>query len=212
MRLIPSRVCISRSQLTDRLQIAFGGTSQDACAAIGGCIEAADDGRGRGQQPVAFVSWYDAHQYAAWLSTMTGQTYRLLSEAEWEYAARGGATTVFPWGDELGKNNAVCARCGSRWDGRQPAPVGSFKPNGFGVYDTNGSLQEWCEDNWHPNYDGAPGDGSAWAGGDSDFRCQRGWNWRSGPPRSASRKYNLPYIRVAPTGFRVARRLMPPAP
>jgi formylglycine-generating enzyme required for sulfatase activity len=185
----------------------------DACTAVGGCPVAADDGRGRGTQPVAFVSWYDAQQYVAWLSQMTGRTYRLLSEAEWEYAARGGTTTAFPWGEDVGKNNAVCARCGSQWDGRNPAPVGSFMPNAFGLYDTNGNVEEWCEDSWHPNYEGAPQDGSAWQDGDPDFRVLRGAVWRAFPLaiRSASRKQNRPYVRVAPVGFRIARTLAAPS-
>jgi formylglycine-generating enzyme required for sulfatase activity len=91
-----------------------------------------------------------------------GQPYRLLTEAEWEYAARAGSTTAYFWGDEIGKGNANCSICGSEWSYRQTAPVGSFKPNAFGLYDTAGNVWQWVEDCYHDSYDGAPADGSAW--------------------------------------------------
>jgi formylglycine-generating enzyme required for sulfatase activity len=87
------------------------------------------------------VSWGDAKAYAAWLSRMTGKTYRLLTEAEWEYAARAGTTTSYYWGGEIGKNNANCDGCGSQWDNKQTAPVGSIKPNAFGLCDMASSLR-----------------------------------------------------------------------
>ena len=90
---------------------------------------------GRGRQPANNVTWDDARYYAAWLSRMTGKPYRLLSEAEFEYAARAGTQTAYPWGDEIGENNANCDGCGSLWDGRQPSPVGSFAANRFGLHD-----------------------------------------------------------------------------
>ena len=104
---------------------------------------------GRGTQPVINVTWDDAQQYVAWFSKMTGKPYRLLSEAEWEYAARAGTTTAYSWGDEIGKGNANCNGCGSEWDGRQTAPVGSFAPNQFGLYDMHGNVWEWVEDCLH---------------------------------------------------------------
>ena len=79
----------------------------------------------------------------AWLSKITGRPYRLLSEAEWEYAARAGSTTKYPWGDEIGRGNADCDGCGSQWDGKPPAPVGSFAPNAFGLYDMAGNVWQW---------------------------------------------------------------------
>ena len=85
--------------------------------------------------PVINVSWRDAKQYVAWLSQLTGKEYRLLTEAEWEYAARAGANTRYSWGEDLGIGNANCNGCGSQWDLQQTAPVGSFKPNGLGLYD-----------------------------------------------------------------------------
>lgn len=97
-----------------------------------------DHGWGRGQKPVINISWDDAKAYVAWLSQTTGKTYRLLSESEWEYAARAGTTTAYYWGDKIGINNADCYGCGSQWDGKSTAPVGSFPPNPFGLYDMPG--------------------------------------------------------------------------
>src|SRR5262245_63389624 len=125
--------------------------------------------------PVIDVSYSDAKQYVGWLSQLTGKEYRLLTEAEWEYAARAGGRTGYSWGDDLGVGNANCDGCGSPWDLKQTAPVGSFKPNAFGLYDMHGNVWEWVEDSWHETYDGAPTDGSAWlAGGDQIGRA----SWR----------------------------------
>jgi formylglycine-generating enzyme required for sulfatase activity len=102
-----------------------------------------DAGLGRGKQPAINVSYEDANIYAQWLSKYTGKHYRLPTEEEWEYAARGGTTTDYWWGNEIGNNNANCNGCGSKWDGKKPAPVGSFKPNPYGLYDTVGNVWEW---------------------------------------------------------------------
>ena len=109
-----------------------------------------DGGWGRGRRPAINVSWEDAKAYAAWLSAQTGKRYRLPSESEWEYAAR--ARTRNSWGDAIGVNRANCNGCGSEWDGTQTAPVSSFAPNGFGLYDMHGNVWEWVEDCWHDNY------------------------------------------------------------
>src|SRR4029077_3680497 len=98
----------------------------------------------------------------------------LLSEAEYEYAARAGTQTAYPWGDEIGTNNASCAGCGGRWDGDQPAPVGSFSPNQFDLYDMVGNVSQWVEDCVHFDYDGAPADGSPWTTGACGRRVLRG--------------------------------------
>jgi formylglycine-generating enzyme required for sulfatase activity len=92
----------------------------------------------------------------AWLSRITDKTYRLLSEAEWEYAARARTVTAYSWGTEIGKGNATCFDCGSQWDGWQTAPAGSFAANAFGLYDMQGNVWEWVEDCEHANYEGAP--------------------------------------------------------
>jgi len=129
------------------------------------------------KHPVVCVSWNDAKAYVKWLSEQTGKDYRLPTEAQWEYAARAGTTTKYWWGNEIGKNNANCDGCGSQWDNKQTAPVGSFKPNPFGLYDVSGNVWEWLEDKWHDSYNGAPVDGSAWMSGDSNFHLLRGGSW-----------------------------------
>ena len=120
----------------------------DACVAVGGCgyYSPSDTGWGRATRPVIYVNWDEAQNYVAWLSKMTGQTYRLLSEAEWEYAARAGTQTAYPWGDEIGKGNANCNGCSSQWDNKQTAPVGSFAPNAFGLYEMYGNVWQWLQD------------------------------------------------------------------
>jgi formylglycine-generating enzyme required for sulfatase activity len=172
-----------------------------------------DEGWGRGRRPVVNVSWDDAKEYVAWLSSTTGKSYRLLTEAEREYAARVGTTTAYPWGDAIGKGNANCVGCGTEYD-KQTAPVGSFAPNAFGLYDMSGNVWEWTEDCWHDSYVGAPADGSAWATGDCSSPVLRGGSWSDIPRilRSASRNRNPPVFRYDDVGFRVARTLSPPAP
>jgi len=182
----------------------------DACFAAGACPRVPDRW-GRGQMPAINVSWNDAKQYAAWLSRVTGKPYRLLTEAEWEYAARAGAVTRYSWGDGPDEREANCDGCGSRWDLRQPAPVGSFKPNAFGLYDMQGNVWEWVEDAWHDNYDGAPEVGSGWTTGDLDYRVARGGSWRNETSlvRAAVRDKRNVHVRFDTLGFRVARTLSP---
>ena len=118
----------------------------DACVSVGGCPHVSDSGFGRGTRPVVNVGWEEAQQYAAWFSKMTGRPYRLLTETEWEYAARAGSATAYFWGDQIGQGNANCSYCGSQWDGRQTSPVGSFKPNAFGLYDMAGNVWQLVQD------------------------------------------------------------------
>ncbi len=188
----------------------------DACAARGGCRpDVSDSGWGRGRRPVINVSWDDAQAYVKWLSRVTGKPYRLLSEAEYEYAARGGSETTYPWGDDIklnGKPMANCDGCGSQWDNKQTAPVGSFAANRFGLYDIVGNVWEWTEDCWNGSYQGAPADGSAWTSGDCSRRVVRGGSWLNNPGslRSAARyRNNLTVVRGYVLGFRVARTLTP---
>src|SRR5262245_62760402 len=158
------------------------------------------------------VSWAEAKQYVDWIVKLTGKPYRLLTEAEWEYAARAGTTTVYFWGDEIGDGNANCNPCGSQWDGKRTAPVGSFAANAFGLHDMHGNVWEWVEDCYHAKSDGAPADGRArTAGGDCSSRIFRGGGWNDSPAnlRSASRGRGSTFIRSNNLGFRVARTLTP---
>ncbi len=118
------------------------------CIDAGACPENRDDGGdngwGKGNRPVINVNWFDiTEHYIPWLNDQTGNVYRLPTHEEWEYAARGGTTTAYFWGDEIGSNRANCNDCGSQWDGEKPAPVKSFAPNAYGLYDMHGNVSEW---------------------------------------------------------------------
>lgn len=184
-----------------------------ACVSGGGCngYRPDDLGWGRSDRPVVHVSWQDAKTYVRWLSRKTGKTYRLLSEAEWEYAARATSRTMFPWGDLVSSGYANCDGCGSVWDDNLTAPVGSFAPNAFGLHDMHGNVYEWVEDCWHSDYEGAPSDGSAWtSGGVCQVRILRGGSYDDTPAlvRSANRDGNISSDRYNLfSGIRVARTL-----
>lgn len=182
----------------------------DAFAKATNRILPSDNGWGRGRQPVIKVSWHDAQAYVKWLSGKTGKQYRLPTEAEWEYVARAKSQTRYWWGDDIGENNAVCGGCGSEWDKRQTAPVGSFLPNPFRLHDTAGNVWEWTQDCWHGTYDNAPVDGSAWleaGGGDCNRRVVRGGSWLNLPHilRSADRGKIATTAGTNDLGFRIAR-------
>ncbi len=209
------QVTIAKQFAVAKFELTFA--EWDVCWAQDSCDHTDDDGFGRGQRPVIYVSWEEAKQYAAWLSRITDRTYRLLSEAEYEYATRGvtqpGMTTAYPWGDDIGKRNANCRDCGSDpWGGHQTAPVGQFPPNRFGLYDTVGNVWEWTEDCFHIGYQGAPTDGLPWSSGDCNQRVLRGGAW--GDPAdwiiSASRNAAYRVTRTNHFGFRVARTLISP--
>jgi formylglycine-generating enzyme required for sulfatase activity len=200
-------VTIAKPFAVGKTEVTFA--EWDACVAAGACAKVSDNTWGRGERPVINVSWEDAKEYTAWLSRITGKEYRLLSEAEWEYAARGGARTEYSWGEQIGKGNANCNGCGGQWDNTQPAPVGSFKPNAFGLYDMHGNVWEWVEDTWHDSYEGAPVDGSAWLeGGDASIRVLRGGSWFDVDLRAAVRGWDF-NNRNNNIGFRLARTLNP---
>jgi formylglycine-generating enzyme required for sulfatase activity len=184
----------------------------DACVSAAACPTASDSGWGRNDRPAINVSWEEVQQYVAWLSRSTGKTYRLLSEAEWEYSARAGSTTAYWWGDDIGEDNANCDGCKSQWDNKQTAPVGSFKPNAFGLYDMHGNVWQWTEDPWHANYKDVPEDGSVWVmGGDASRRVVRGGSWINSPQSllSAIRDKSTTVNGYFYLGFRVARSLNP---
>ncbi len=180
----------------------------DLCVAGKGCNQNPETNWGRGQQPVMRVSWNDAKEYVAWLSKTTGQPYRLLSEAEWEYAARAGTTTKYAFGDTITTKQAQFSE-GSWGSAKQTIEVGSFSPNGFGLHDMHGNLWEWVEDCWIDSYKGAPSDASArtTACSDDGRRVLRGGSWDFHPEilRSAYRSRNSSGLRVDSLGFRVAR-------
>ena len=175
--------------------------------------------------PVVCLNWDDAKAYAAWLSSKTSKSYRLLSEAEWEYAARAGSSTARFWGespdqacayanvmDATGKSQVP----GVTWEAHNcndgsayTASVGSYKPNAFGLYDMIGNAWEWTEDCRNANYSGAPSDGSAWTSGDCSGRVLRGGSWGNRPQgaRSAERVRDGATNRGGSDGFRLARML-----
>ena len=188
----------------------------DACVADGGCrgYRPRDDGWGRGNLPVINVDWADAQAYAAWLTSKTGKTYRLPSEAEWEYAARGGASTAYWWGAKASRAYANYGRdkcCGEEAVGadkwRNTSPVGSFPANAFGLHDMNGNVWEWVQDCWHDSHTGADTAGAARVSGECELRVQRGGAWSSMPERiRAAFRHAFPtHDRANFIGFRVAR-------
>ena len=119
------------------------------CVAAKGCPGGQDDHHwGRGTRPVINITFAQAMGYAAWLAKSTGKPYRLPTEAEWEFAARGGVSSDYWWGNEIGSNRANCRECGSQWSGISSAPVGSFPANPYGLYDMNGNVWGWTTDCW----------------------------------------------------------------
>jgi formylglycine-generating enzyme required for sulfatase activity len=218
---IPNPIAVGRYTVTfEEYDLCVQGTS---------CREPrSDKGWGRGRQPVINISWEDAQTYVQWLSRLSGAKYRLLSEAEWEYAARAGTQTAYSWGDDVGHNQANCNGCGSKWDGVSPAPVGSFPPNAFGLYDMLGNVWQYVEDNFicrpgQPScgYDGKPeqikSTGGAWLKWSApDERASeimaRGGSYDKhyGPQHSRSAARGYGYKEMAQLwGFRVARDLGP---
>jgi len=171
-----------------------------------------DSGWGRGRNPVINVSWEDAVAYTEWLSRQTRQHYRLPTDSEWEYAARGGTQTRFWWGEEPGFARANCEGCGSLWDGDRAAPVGKFPPNPFGLHDTAGNVFEWVADCYHNSLAGLPADGAAFDKPDCGKRVIRGgaWSFPPGEARSANRWRDFPSRRSDDTGLRVVRELTEP--
>jgi formylglycine-generating enzyme required for sulfatase activity len=173
------KVRITNNFAVSRTEVTFD--QWDACTAAGRCPEASDDGYGRGNYPVINVSWNDAKAYVNWLSELTGAQYRLLSEAEYEYAARAGTTTPWFWGeaeaswgsskacefanlhDEAGKEAHPMYvwshhKCNDGY--AENAPTANYQPNAFGLYDMLGNVREWVEDCHQEGYEGAPTDGS----------------------------------------------------
>jgi formylglycine-generating enzyme required for sulfatase activity len=155
----PQRIVFERQFAVSRFSVTFD--EWDACAAVNGCPDVEAGEMGRGLKPVINVTWFDAVKYVNWLSLMTGRKYRLLSEAEWEYAARGGTTTAYPWGDDIGVNNANCNGCGPGSAGKGTSPVNAFKPNDFGLVGTHGNVWQWLQDCYVNTLSGISAGGSA---------------------------------------------------
>jgi len=192
------------------------------CLAEGGCgnFPPPDMGWGGGAQPVVLVSWNDAKSYVAWLSKKTHETYRLLSESEWEYGARACRTSVcrdwaFWFGNAINPDLANYDWRYSYAGGRKaqalgkPRPINSYGPNRFGLFNMAGNVQQWVEDCWNPNLIDLPSDGAARVSGDCSSRVVRGGSWDDEPVnvRSAARKYDVAKARLSYIGFRVAREL-----
>jgi formylglycine-generating enzyme required for sulfatase activity len=193
-----------------RYEVSFA--EWDACVSDGGCggYAPSDKGWGRGARPVMNVSWDRAKSYVDWLSAKTGNSYRLLTEAEWEYAARAGTASAFATGDRIGMDQAHFG--GAQGGAEQTVAVGSFKPNAFGLHDMHGNVWEWVEDCWHDNYADAPAEGAAWLeanDGACGYRIYRGGSWFNVQSviRSANRTGSPPEFTISNIGFRVARTL-----
>ena len=210
------RVTIAQLLAVGKYEVTFA--EWDACVAGGGCGGYRPNAVwGRGTRPVINVSWKDAQAYVRWLSEQTGQGYRLLSEAEWEYVARAGTTTPFHTGATISTEQANYDGnfiYGSGREGKyreRTVAVGSFLTNGFGLHDVLGNVWEWTQDCWNVGYGGAPADGRAWESGDCSQRVLRGGSWNYFPRdlRSANRGRNTSGYRYSDGGFRLARTLTP---
>jgi formylglycine-generating enzyme required for sulfatase activity len=201
-------VMIDKAFAVGKTEVTFA--EWDTCVAFSTCQKAGDNLWGRGDHPVINVSLDDAKQYVAWLSRITGKEYRLLSDAEWEYAARAGQQTRFSFGDdEPALEQYAWYKANSK---DQTHPVGELKPNAFGLYDMHGNVDEWVEDPWHDSYKGAPKDGSPWMkDGDAKRHVVRGGAWLNGASfLRASNRFWLPTDgRYDYVGFRLARTLNP---
>jgi formylglycine-generating enzyme required for sulfatase activity len=199
-------VAITRPFAVGRAEVTFA--QWDACVAAGACRRVGDSTWGRGDRPVINVGWSDAVQYVEWLARMSGKPYRLLSEAEWEYAARAGTATRFSFGDddaELGRYAWYFKN-----SDRKSQPVGTKAANGFGLHDMHGNVYEWVADPWHENYENAPLDGSVWHDDPVPNRhvARSGsWFFDAKNLRSTSRVGPPSNLQDGNVGFRVARDL-----
>jgi len=209
------RVIISTPFAVSKFEITFD--EWDACLKAGGCggYRPDDEGWGRGERPLINISWEDGQAYASWLSRRTGKSYRLLSESEWEYAARAGTTTPFYHGNSVSPSDA---NYNGSTDGSGPSdvnrqrtmPVGSFPANGFGLHDMHGNVSEWVADCWQDEYsERTPTDGSAWLEGTCNGRVVRGGSWEDSDTelRSAARTGGNKEDRFYTDGLRIARSL-----
>jgi formylglycine-generating enzyme required for sulfatase activity len=201
------RVVIPAAIAAGKYEVTFG--EWGACVSSGGCggYRPSDGGWGRGSRPVINVSWEHAKAYIFWLSRKTGERYRLLSEAEWEYVARAKTTTNYYTGDEIDASQAYF----DKFDTPGTVPVGTYGANRFGLHDIHGNVWEWVEDCWHVDYADAPRDGTARTDGNCVARVLRGGSWNDGARelRSANRVQEIFNGASLSVGLRVARTLSP---
>ncbi len=213
------KVVIEKPFAIGKTEVTFA--EWDACASQGGCQhKPADEGWGRGKQPVLNVSWSDANQYVAWLTKRTGKAYRLPTEAEWEYAARGATKITetpapFSTGPTITYKQANFDANFIYGTGRigiyrqKAVPAGSLPANAFGLHEMHGNVWEWVQDCYKPDYQDAPVDGSAVTASDCQLRILRGgaWNYYPWMLRSAYRYATSGDVRLNNAGLRVARDL-----
>lgn len=181
----------------------------EACVAANACKPISTIASAPKRAPVRDVSWDDAQQYLKWLSKLSDKSYRLPTEAEWEFAARGATTTRYWWGEQMQSGKANCKGCGEPWQSESPRTVGSFAANPFGLHDVNGSVWEWVADCWHSSYRGAPDNGKAWDEKNCQVRVIRGGSWQNDAAymfSSTRFKYDAS-VRESQNGFRVVRDL-----
>lgn len=193
---------VVESFLMGRTEVTFDQWA--ACVADGACQGSKDDhGWGRGSRPVINVTFQEARDYVRWLARRTGRAYRLPEEAEWEWAARGGAATTWWWGDAIGQGNANCRNCGTEWSGRRTAPVASLPANPYGLHDMAGNLWEWTATCWSADRATRPLDR------DCSRRVAKGGAWYYIPSQAkpSARAPHAVDLRSYTVGFRVAAPL-----
>lgn len=210
------KVTIQKPFAVGRYEVTYD--QWQACLNENGCMkyEPYDQGWGKGKRPVINVNWYHVQSYLRWLRQKTGKKYRLLSEAEWEYMARAGTNTTHWWGNDKARDHTNYGKekcCGGAADGAdkwvKTAPVGQFKPNPFGIYDSLGNVSEWVSDCFHRSYKDAPNDGNPWlndGGGNCLHHILRGgaWGFPKSYIRAARRGSTFMRIKNRNYGFRVA--------
>jgi formylglycine-generating enzyme required for sulfatase activity len=213
------RVTIAKRFAVGKYAVTFD--EWDACVSDGGCVGYQPDDKrwGRGRKPVINVSWDGTQRYLAWLSSKTGKTYRLPSDAEREYVTRAGTTSPFWWGTSITPQQANYDGTEAPYKGggrkgefrQKTMPVDSFAPNPWGLYNVHGNVADWTQDCWNDSNIGNPGDGSPRLSGDCSRRVRRGGSWASFPSmlRSAERAWDSTDLRSNGIGFRVARTLTP---
>jgi formylglycine-generating enzyme required for sulfatase activity len=201
------RVTISKAYAIGKYEVTLA--QWNACVQAEACKAVTSTTGSPDKSPARDISWTDAQRYVRWLSKLTGQNYRLPTEAEWEYAARAGTGSRYWWGENMEAGKANCKGCGGDWSNDAPANVDAFPANPYGIYGMNGGVWEWVEDCWHKDYDGAPTDGSVWASSDCRENVIRGGSWRNDSTyaHSSSRFTYDTAVRYILNGFRVAKTL-----